>query len=388
MTSKSQKTCCNNTQTWWHVAWHLSGRYFFKNVSFFLNQSFPATVASHWQFAHPAAPHFNHSLVYRVKNLTYSWARRRQGDDQAEKTVITLHGCHQQTIIMTCSQSVRCSDADKCFRSADKMTVFTAAGFSGAFHREHTFTSIWGGGGLIKGFSIIFAIVLSLSAFPLNLGQGWNLSSSPMDRDGGDYSTDKISAALISEDTKRPASSSPVALTLPEWELLAGVLIPRVVSPSSHRDKEKVTHAQNIISGHNPPKPAPSMLIRWNFRITANICGILCSLAPRLNPLFQRLNPTVPRFNQSFLNISFEPEKRFSSLAKGRQPAPCLKCFWAMSWKIKLEIFVVFSSPARDQKCFCELQKRSQWPLFLDFGAHFSVLKSSFYQRLVKIIAL
>lgn len=62
-----------------------------------------------------------------------------------------------------------------------------------------------------------------------------------MDRDGGDYSTDKISAALISEDTKRPASSSPVALTLPEWELLAGVLIPCVVSPSFRRDKEKVT---------------------------------------------------------------------------------------------------------------------------------------------------
>lgn len=77
-----------------------------------------------------------------------------------------------------------------------------------------------------------------------------------MDRDGGDYSADKISAAPISEDTKRPASSSPVALALPEWELLAGVLIPGVVSPSFRRDKEKgysMRHAQNIISGHNPP---------------------------------------------------------------------------------------------------------------------------------------
>lgn len=75
--------------------------------------------------------------------------------------MITLRGCHQQTIIMTCSQSVGCSDADKCFRSADEMTrggIFWSLSQGAYLH-------VYMGGGvenLIKGFSIIFAIVLSL----------------------------------------------------------------------------------------------------------------------------------------------------------------------------------------------------------------------------------
>lgn len=46
-----------------------------------------------------------------------------------------------------------------------------------------------------------------------------------MDDDGGDYSTDKISAGLITKDTKRPAKLQPVARMLPERKPFGKVLI-------------------------------------------------------------------------------------------------------------------------------------------------------------------
>lgn len=77
----------------------------------------------------------------------------------------------------------------------------------------------------------------------VNLGQGWNLSSSPIDDDRGDYGADKISAQLI---TKEACQLLPGALILPgrkPFGVLIPPLLPSVWLVNHSRDKrKKVAH--------------------------------------------------------------------------------------------------------------------------------------------------
>lgn len=112
------------------------------------------------------------------------------------------------------------------FYQADEITVFSGSPIARRKEHVHTYK-------VIMGFSVSFWNCFVSQGLSVNVGQGWNLSSSPMDDDGGDYSTDKISAQLITKEAP--------AFTEPERKLLLVT-------------KKKVAHCctENTIQKDNP----------------------------------------------------------------------------------------------------------------------------------------
>ncbi len=91
-----------------------------------------------------------------------------------------------------------------------------------------------------------------------------------MDDDEGDYSTDKISAQLITKDTKR------TAFTLPETKLFGKVLSPvLLVCHFTETKKRLLSGLQKTLSENIIPSNSAMKADQMDFRIIINICDIL-----------------------------------------------------------------------------------------------------------------
>lgn len=121
---------------------------------------------------------------------------------------------------------------------------------------------------------------------------------------GGDYSTDKISAQLITKDTKRPASSSLTPSCYQKEKLLVKVLIPVLLVCHFTETKKRLCYKKIITS-----KSAMNLM---DFQNYPKYCVTFHTVSHWLNPVFYYLNPALLEFNQSPL----KPAKRFS-LTKG-----------------------------------------------------------------------
>lgn len=197
--------CCNNTRIWWDKA----GKNLFSNIH--------TLTVKRW---HPGAPQSNHSLLEELmgQKVSYSGVLTKQLSTQwshcvgvicrpLKWPVIRMLGVVQTLInVLPC----RWNDCFQC----GVVPLLPAT--------EHTYTSIYiFKKTVIRGFSISFAIVLSLCEFGSGL-KSFILPHGP--RWGGlQHRQNKRSADK--QRHKEACQLKPVAFILPERKLFGKVLI-------------------------------------------------------------------------------------------------------------------------------------------------------------------